>query len=163
MNLRIEIRYAVLISLLMLLWLSLEFMIGLHDTFIDYHPYVTMLALIIPVVCSRLALTAKKEELNNKLTFKQAFATGFLTSLFAAILSIPVQLTFHFLINPDFFDNMIANSVKHAELMKMHVAQAKLQAQQYFSLNSYIVMSFFGTLIFGTIIAFVMARIMRTE
>ena len=66
-KIRLELRYAMLITLLMLLWLALEFMVGLHDTYIQYHPYVTMFAILIPVVCSRMALKEKQELHNGKL------------------------------------------------------------------------------------------------
>lgn len=163
MNLKIEIRYAVLMSLLMLLWLSLEFMVGLQDTYIQYHPYVTMFALIIPIVCSRLVLLDKLEQLNGKIDFKQGLKTGIMVAIFAALLSIPVQLAFHFLINPDFFDDMRAYSINRAMVLGMDVAKAKADAIAYFNLLSYLLQSFFGTLIFGSIIAAVMAWRMRTD
>lgn len=161
-NSRIEIRYAVLISLLMLLWLALEFLVGLHDTFIAYHPYITMLALIIPVVCARLAVKEKTEELNGRINFKQAFTTGAIVAALAAVFSLPVQVVFHLLINPDFFDNMIASAVKRAELNHLDVAAASADATAYFNLQSYLLMSFAGTLIFGLLIAAFMAWRMRT-
>jgi len=163
MNLKIEIRYAVLMSLLMLLWLSLEFMVGLQDTYIQYHPYVTMFALIIPIVCSRMVLRDKLEQLNGKIDFKQGLKTGIMVVVFAALLSIPVQLAFHFLINPDFFDDMRAYSINRAMMLGLDVAKAKVDAIAYFNLLSYLLQSFFGTLIFGSIIATVMAWRMRTD
>lgn len=162
MNLKIEIRYAVLISLLMLLWLALEFLVGLHDKYIQYHPYVTMFALVIPVVCSRLAIKEKIRQLNSSITFKQAFLTGFLIALFAAILAIPIQLIFHKLINPSFFQNMIDYSIVRATSLGMNVAKAKQEATMYFNLMSYMMQCFFGTLFFGTIIALILAWRMRT-
>ncbi len=163
MNLKIEIRYAVLISLLMLLWLSLEFMVGLHDTYIQYHPYVTMFALIIPIVCSRMALKDKLEQFNGKLDFKQAFKTGVIIAALAAVFAIPVQFVFHYLVNPDFFDNMISYSVTRAMATGTDVTKAKAEATSYFNFTSYLLMSVFGTLIFGSVIAAVMAWRMRTN
>lgn len=163
MNYKIEIRYAVLISLLMLLWLCLEFMIGLQDKYISYHPYVTMLSLIIPIVCSRMVLVEKLEELNGKIDFKQGLKIGVTVAVFAAFLSVPVQLAFHYLINPDFFDDMRAYAINRAMLLGMDVAKAKAEAVSYFNLTSYILQSFFGTLIFGSIIAAIMAWRMKTD
>lgn len=161
MNFRLEIRYAVLISLLMLLWLAIEFMLGLHDNYIQYHPYVTMFALVIPIAGSYLAIKSKREEQNGHITFKQALRTGIVIALFSALFTVPVQLAFHFIINPDFFDNMIAYAVKHAELLKMDAGKATADAQNYFSLSSYITMSFLGTLVFGSLIALILALVMR--
>ena len=162
-NFRIEIRYAVLATLLMLLWLSLEFMIGLHDRYIQFHPYITMFSLIIPFVCTRLAIRDKRDFLNGKITFTQAFVTGFFIAFFAAVLSIPSQVIFHRLINPDFFDNMIDYAAKRAENLNMDVVQARQDAEMYFNLTSYIIQSVLGTLVFGTIIALIMAWRMQTK
>jgi len=162
-NFRIEIKYAVLISLLMLLWLSIEFMVGLHeDPLIQYHRYVTMLALIIPIVSARMAVRDKLDLLNGKISFKQAFLTGFLIAFFAAVLSIPSQVIFHKLINPDFFDNMINYSAKRAGSLQMDMSKARQEAEMYFNLTSYIIQSGLGTLVFGTVIAAVMAWRMKT-
>jgi len=162
-NLRIETRYAVLISLLMLLWLAVEFMIGLHDSYIQYHPYVTLLAIFIPIICSRMAIMEKTEMLNGKISFKQAFTTGFLIAFFAAVLAIPSQVIFHKLINPDFFDSMIAYAGKRAEGLNMDRAKAVEEAKMYFNLTSYIIQSGLGTLVIGTLISLFMAWRMKTE
>lgn len=161
-NFRIEIRYAVLITLLMLLWLSLEFMVGLHDQYIQYHPYITMFALIIPIVCARMAIRDKLDMLNGKITFREAFMTGFLVAFFAAVLAVPSQVIFHKLINPDFFDNMVDYASKRAENLNMDVVKARQDAEMYFNLTSYIIQSGLGTLVFGTIVAAIMAWRMRT-
>lgn len=162
-NFRIEIRYAVLITLLMLLWLATEFMVGLHEEpLIKYHPYVTMFALVIPIVCARLAIRDKLEMLNGKISFREAFITGFIIAFFAAVLSIPSQVIFHKLINPDFFDNMIGYAAKRADTLHMDVNKARQDAEVYFNLTSYIIQSGLGTLVFGTFVAAVMAWRMKT-
>lgn len=162
MNLRIEIRFAVLISLLMLLWLMLEYIAGLHDRFIQYHPAITLLALTIPVGCSYLAIKEKAIQLGGTITFKQAFITGFFIAVFAAVLSVPTQFMFHKLVNPDFFQTMIDYSSARAASLHMNVLKAKEEATMYFNLPSYIVQCFFSTLFFGVIISLVMAWRMRT-
>ena len=67
MSIKIEFRYAILTSLCTLLWLILEYTVGLHDNYIAWHPYVTMLAIIIPIITYRLALIEKLEENIHKL------------------------------------------------------------------------------------------------
>ena len=162
-NWRIEIRYAVLINLLMLLWLATEFLVGLHDTFIQFHPYVTMLAIVIPVACSRLAISAKTEELNGKISFKQAFVTGAVIAVLSAVLMVGTQYVFHALINPDFFDNMVAYSVKQAELKGIDTATATTDAQRYFNLTAYLLQSSIFALVFGLLLALFWAWRLRTE
>jgi hypothetical protein len=156
-NFRIEIRYAVLSSLLMLLWLAIEYMVGLQDTYIQYHPYVNILSFIlIPIVCIRLALNDKREQLNGKLSFKQAFITGFLVTFFAAIFFIPCQIIFYKWINPDFFDDMIARLVSAGDVHRDEV-------DLYYNLTATIIRSGFLTLVFGTAIAAATAWSKQTE
>lgn len=157
MSLKIEIRYAVLITLLMLLWLSLEYMIGLHDQYVEYHPYVTMLSIGIPVFCIMKALKDVQDEELRPLTFRQAFMVGFIITMMAAVLAIPTQLIFHQLINPDFFQNMKDYAVKHAAEMNEDLDKAKRNADLYFNLTSYVLQSVIGTFISGTLISLVLA------
>lgn len=162
-NLRIEIRYAVLISLLTLLWLSVEFMVGLHDVYITYHAFTNWLALLIPVVCIRMALSEKADQLDGRLSYKQAFASGFLVAFFAAVLAVPVQIVFHKLINPDYFDTMIKVAVNHAENAKHNAMRAREEAALYYNLTSYIIQSGLLMLVFGTIVAAISAWFARND
>lgn len=155
MNLRIELRGAVLISLLMLLWLSFECIVGLQTEYIAYHPYVGMLSLLIPVFVTRQSLMAKRDELRNGFTFGKAFLSGSIIAVFAAVMAIPVQLAFHYFVNPDFFDDMIAYSVKHG--------QDPGRAASYFNLNSYLFQSVAATLVVGFIISAVAAFFMQVK
>ena len=154
MSIKIEFRYAILTSLCTLLWLILEYTVGLHDTYIAWHPYVTMLAIIIPIITYRLALIEKLEE-KGKLSFKDAFISGLIMTIFATVLAIPIQLIFHKVINPDFFANMINYAVTHGK-------ETLEQAAQYFNLKTYLIESTLGTLLIGIIISLILAFRMRT-
>jgi len=155
MSIRIEFRYSVLTSLLILLWLILEYVAGLQDTYIHLHPYVSLLAFLIPVFTYRRALHEKIEEKFGKLSFVQAFLSGFILTIFVSLLSIPVLLTFHKLINPDFFNSMIYFAVKSGKT-------SPEQAAIYFNLKSYITESVIGYFLIGTVISLILAFRMRT-
>ena len=149
MKYRIELKYGVLISLLLLLWLSLEFMVGLQDTYIAYHAYVAMLFLIMPVLVTRHALHERLDEA-GKLSFKQAFTSAMIITLITTVLAAPVQLIFHYVINPDFFDTMIQYAV-------VHYRQTPTEAARYFNLSSYVMQSVTGTLVVGTVVSLLLA------
>ena len=156
-NFRIEMRYAVLISLLMLLWLSLEYMIGIQDKFIQWQPYVNLLSFVVlPSICIRLALRDKLDQDDKKSAFKDIFLVGFLVSFFAAVLSIIVQLVFFKLINPDFFDAMIEYQTG---MGKLHHEEAHL----YFNLAATIIRAGFLTLLLGTIASAIWAARLRND
>ncbi len=156
MNIRIELKYAMLITLLMLLWLALEFMIGIQDRFIAWYPFATVLSLIIPIGATRQAMIAKCEVLYGHMPFKRAFTTGLIIAVLVAALSIPSQLVFHYIINPDFFEDMIQYAVAYGH-------NTPAQAAQYYNLRTSLIESVLGSLVLGTLIAAIMAYFMRTK
>ena len=155
MNIKIEFRYSVLTALLLLLWLLIEYVAGLQDNYIAFHPYVSLLAYAIPVFTFRLALLDKMEQKSGGLTYGQAFLCGFIMTIFFCALTVPVQLVFHKYINPDFFSNMILYTVKNSK-------QSPEQAALFFNLKSYIAESVVANFVMGIIISAVLTFKMRT-
>ncbi len=156
MKIPLPLRYALFISLCMLLWLAFEALVGLHDKYIAYHPYLSMLSVFIPVVFGYLAVKDKRSQLDGTITFKQALLTGVAVVVITAVLAVPVQLVFHYWINPYFFEDMIEYAVNNGK-------STPEQAAMYFNITSYIIQSVLGTLVFGNIIALVVALLMRTK
>jgi hypothetical protein len=157
MNIKIELRYAVLTSLVMLLWLIIEYTVGLQDTYIALQPYVSIImATLIPVVTYRLALIDKLEQNFGKLTFGQAFGSGLLITIFSGLLLIPIQIGFHKLINPDFFETLILYTSTHSNRRVEEVAM-------FINLKSYIAATVGISLVIGTVVSLILAFRMRTE
>ncbi len=150
----IEIRYALFISAATFIWLMLEYLLGFQDEYVSYHPVVSMFALIIPIAFTFVALRKKREEYyDGVISFKQAFQTGGIIAVICAVITIPIQFIFHYMINPRFFDVMIdvaiSNSVKNGK----NLTEARQQAEAYFNINSYIIQSVVGTLLIGLLLA----------
>ncbi|MFN8257850.1 MAG: hypothetical protein U0W24_19290 [Bacteroidales bacterium] len=59
-SIKIEIKWAIIFSVVALLWMVLEKLCGLHDKYIDYHLYLTNLFAIPAIVTMVLALKDKK-------------------------------------------------------------------------------------------------------
>ena len=156
MKIKIEFRYAVLTSLLLLLWLIIEYMVGLQDAYISLHPYVYVVAaLAINIITYRLALIEKTEQKFGKLGLQQAFVCGLVLTIFSCILTIPLQFAFLKLVNPDFFQTMILYTTKTSKITME-------QAGQYINLSYYMVDSVIETFIFGIAISLILAFRMRT-
>lgn len=160
---RIEIKYAIGIAAFSLLWLVLEMSVGLHDTLIRYHPYVTWIGMTIPVIGIRLALDEKRETVDYVMPFMAGLKSGLIITAIMAVLSVPTQYVFHEFINPDFFTNAIEAAVRYYMSEGKDEATARAMAESTFNLNSYMLQSFLGTLIFGIVISAVMAYFMRTK
>ena len=68
---------------------------------------------------------------------------------------MPVQLGFHKLINPDFFETMILYTSRHSK-------QTLEQAAMFFNLRSYIAESVLTTFLIGNMVSLILAFRMRT-
>ncbi|MCH5600460.1 hypothetical protein [Niabella ginsengisoli] len=61
MNIKIEAKWALIFSVMVLVWMLLEKWSGLHDKYIDYHLYLTNLFAIPAIWIMVLALKDKKK------------------------------------------------------------------------------------------------------
>ena len=74
---RIEVKWGLIFTLAMLLWMLIERVSGLHSTHIAYHPMLTNLFAIIAITIYVLALRDKRErDFDGKMNWAQGFITG---------------------------------------------------------------------------------------
>jgi hypothetical protein len=152
----VELRYAVLTSLATLLWLIVEFVVGFQDKYISVYPYITLLSLAVPVLCYRQAFREKRENLGSNFTLGKALFAGFLLALLTSVFSIPVEIFFLQLINPDFMADMIRYAAIHSKQTEEAVAV-------YINLQSLVMETIIFTFITSIIIASVLAFRYRTD
>ena len=139
-----------------LLWICLEYAVGLHGRFIAWHPILTNLIAIPSVIIMVLAILEKRHVLGGVITFKQAFLCGLGVSIVVAVLSPLTQFIFHRLINPGFFENAIRYGVEHGKTTLE-------QAQAFFNLRSYVIQSVLAAIIMGSITSLVIAAMIKKE
>lgn len=151
-----EFKWGVIFSVMGLVWLILEYMVGLHGRFIAWHPYLTNLVAIPSVIVMVLAILEKRRVLGGAITFKQAFLCGFGVSLVVAVLSPITQFIFHRFINPGYFENAIRYGVEQGKT-------TLTEAQAFFNLQSYMMQSVFAAVIIGSITSLVIAAMIRKE
>ncbi len=158
-DLKIEIRFAVLINLLILLWYAIAFMIGIQEEPLIAYSYIfNIVALLTIVIIScNLAISAKRELSGNELTFRQIFSTVALLSFFAALLSCGSELIFNKLINPDFLEARIAHALKVGKAKDYH------EAAMVLNMIADIVATALGIFVLGLATGLLMALRMRTE
>ena len=112
-SIKIEIKWALIFSVMGLVWMLLEKWSGLHDKYIDYHLYLTNLFAIPAIWVMVLALKDKKKSFyNNNIDYKQGLKSGIVLSLFIAALSPLTQWITSFVITPEYFPNVIKRSVE---------------------------------------------------
>ena len=148
---KIEIKWAFIFMVMMLLWMVFERAVGLHDEHIDKHPIYTNFVAILAIAVYVLALLDKRKSFyNGVMTYKQGFVSGLIISLIVTVFSPLTQYITSKIISPDYFNNVIEYSVSN-NLMTLEAAQA------YFNLKSYIIQVLIATPIMGIVTSAIVA------
>ncbi len=154
---RIEIKWALIFVAMMLVWMVLERLAGLHDQYIHLHPIFTNLIAIPAIIIYVLALLNKRERyFNGFMTYTQGFIAGLVITLVVTILAPLVQVITSTLITPDYFANVISYSVSEGKM-------SQVEAEAYFNLKSYIVQVLIGTPAMGIVTAAIVALFTRKK
>jgi hypothetical protein len=111
MLLKIKLRYAVLTNLLILTWLTVEYLLGLQDNYIALYPYTSALSVGFFFFCYQKAFTEETELRQGSFSFKQGILSGFLLSLFTGLIAGPVHYWFYKFINPELIGNILQHTI----------------------------------------------------
>ena len=141
----IEIKWAIYFIVMMLSWMLIEKLSGLHDVHLEQHAIYTNFVMIPAILVYFFALKDKRENFfGGKITYGQAFKSG---AIITAIITIATPLTQYItstIITPDYFENIIAYSVEN-NMVSLEEAQA------YFNLKNYIIQSTIFTPFMGVL------------
>lgn len=131
-NIKTEIKWAVIFSIMGLLWMLLEKISGLHSTYIDYHMYLTNLFAIPAIWIMVLALKDKKKNYySGQMSYKQGFISGIILSFIIALISPLTQWVTSYVITPEYFPNVIKRSVEIGYYKSTEEAQANFNYPNY--------------------------------
>lgn len=154
-NYQIEIKWAIIFSVVLILWCFIEKILGLHGPRIEQHQLFSMFYIIPAIVLYFLAILEKRNKyFLGKASFKKLFFTGFLITIFISILNPLNQFIIHNLISPEFFQNLIAYSVKTN-------AMNQNEAENYFNLLNYILISLPFSFFVGIFTSIVAALVLK--
>jgi len=157
-KLSIELKWSIIFSIVSLLWMLLEKISGLHETYIDYHLYLTNLFSILAIAMMVMALKEKKKHFySGAMNFKQGFISGLILSIFIALLSPLTQWITSYIITPEYFPNVIKRSVE------LGYYKTVVEAQANFNYQNYAIQGFFGALIMGVITTAIAMIFIRTK
>lgn len=156
-NFTIEIKWALIFISMMLLWMVMERMIGLHDTRIELHPVITNFVAIPAILIYILALTDKRKNFyGGVMTYKQGFISGlFITGIVALFTPLSQYLTLT-VITPHFFENMIEYSVSHNHATRE-------EAETYFNMKNYMIQSTIFAPVMGIVTTAIVALFARKK
>lgn len=155
---KIEIKWAIIFSVVSLLWMLLEKLSGLHGEHIDYHMYLTNLFAIPAIVMMVLALKDKKKNYySGQMTYKQGLISGIIVSVFIAILSPLTQWITSYVISPEYFPNIIKRSVELGYYKTTEDATAE------FNYANYAVYSVVGALMTGILTTAIVMLFLKSK
>lgn len=150
-NFRTEIKWALIFAATMLVWMLLERVAGLHDTYIDKHAIYTNLFAIPAIAVYVFALLDKrKSDYHGVMSYKQGFLSGLIITLIVTVLTPITQYLTTSIITPDYFANVIEYSVQQGEMTRE-------AAEGHFNTKSYIIMGMVGAPVMGVLTTSVVA------
>jgi hypothetical protein len=153
-----EIKWAIIFTIVTLLWMVLEKLTGLHGKYIDYHMYLTNLFAVPAIITMVMALKNKKKNFyNGFMTYKQGLIAGILISLFIAILSPLTQWITTYVIKPEYFPNVIKRSVELGYFKSTAEAEAQFNYKNY-AVNSTIFSFVFGCVTSAVVMIFIRSK-----
>jgi len=152
---KIEIKWGIIFTAVLLVWMVFEKMMGWHSSSIEDHAvYTNFFALPAIVMYVAALLDKRKTDYSGKMTWKQGFFAGLIVTLVVVILSPLAQWVIHTLISPEYFPNIIDYSVSSG-------AMQRNEAESYFSLTSYMIQGVIGAFAMGIITSAVVAVFTR--
>ena len=152
---RTEIKWALIFVAMMLVWMLIERLAGLHDEHIEHHPVYTNLVAIPAILIYCLALREKRAKAyGGTMTYKQGFLTGAVITVIVTVLVPLAQYITHAVITPDFFANVSAYAVEAGQM-------TEAQAADYFNLGNYIVQATVGAFVMGLVTSAIVALFFR--
>lgn len=152
-----EFKWAIIFFVMMLLWMVLERVAGLHDAHIDQHMIYTNFVAIPAIAVYVFALLDKrKRDLGGAMTYGQGFVSGLIITAIVTLLSPLLQYLTSEVISPQYFTNAAAHAVRTG----MMTEQA---AAEYFSLGNYLVQVLIGTPVMGLVTTAIVAIFTRRK
>lgn len=154
-NYLIELKWALLFVIMMLTWMWMEKVAGLHDIHINKHAIYTNFVAIPAIAIYVLALLDKRKNFyHGAMTFRQGFRTGLIITLIVTLFSPLMQYVTSTWITPDYFSNVISFAVSQGEMSQQ-------EAQEYFNLKNYILQSFIGSFVMGLVTTLIVALLVK--
>ena len=152
---RIELRWALIFAAMMIGWMTIEKLTGLHGPRIEQHAVYTNFVAIPAILLYVFALIDKRQkDYGGYMTYAQGLRSGLVITFLYAPMSVGVVFLSTQVISPEFFPNVIALVIK-TNVMKPDEAAA------YFNLNNYMISAFLGSLIMGAITSVLVALFVR--
>lgn len=156
-SVRIELKWALIHSAMMIAWLALEKALGLHDARIASQPKIAPFVMIPSLLIYLLAQLEKRRVVFHGAMSCGRFKSGMILTALIVALSPISWLLLSFVISPKFFYNAAQHAVQAGAL-------TKAQAAAQFTLQNFIVTGIVtGALFSALVAAFTRRKIKSTQ
>ncbi len=156
-NYRIEITWALIFMAMMLIWMFIEKLAGLHSTHIDKHVIYTNFVAIPAIAVYVFAMLDKKKNFyNGTMSYKQGFVFGLIMTFIITLLNPVTQSITSLIITPEYFPNVINYAVSTGEM-------TQIEAEDYFNLEQYIIQGTIGAFVMGLITTVIVAFFVKSK
>lgn len=149
-----EFLWAIYFTLLGIVWMIIEKVIGLHDVHIDKHSTYTSFFGIAATIFVVFFMRHKRKQLANENSYLELLKSGIFLSIIISILSPLSQYIIFEFITPNYFTNM-KNYVTSTNAMSLE------EAEKMFNFSSYIIQSTFFGLGMGILTSAIVAIFFR--
>lgn len=153
-----EIKWAFIFTVIGLLWMVFEKLMGWHAENIASHYYMTNIFAVFAIAVYVFALLEKRKKYyQGSMTWKEGFLSGLMMTLIITLLTPLSQFLVHYVISPEYFPNVIKYSVETGYHKTLEEAEA------YFNFNSYLVQSILFAFIIGVVTSAIVALFVRRK
>lgn len=151
----IEIKWGIIFTIIELVWVVFEKLMGWHDELIAMHATLTNFFAVLAILIYVLALLNKRKKFyNGKMTWSQGFISGLKIAIIIAILS-PLSLYITTtVISTEYFPNAIEYAIESGKMNPE-------KAEKSFSLNNYIIQNVIGAVVMGMITSAIVALFVK--
>ena len=131
-SIKLELKWALLFSVMTISWIALEKLLGLHDQYLHLQYYLTNLFAIPAILLYVFALNEKKKkDYKGFITYSNGLKSGLILTLFIAALSPGVQWIVSTYVTPSYFSNVIAYSLETGHFKTREEAIAQFNYRNY--------------------------------
>jgi hypothetical protein len=156
-KIKIEIKWAVIFMAMMLLWMVLEKLVGLHDQHIDKHMIYTNFVAIPAIIIYVFALLDKRKNFyRGSMTYIQGLVSGLIITLIVTVFTPLTQYITTTFITPEYFNNAIDYTVNTD-------IKSQEEAENYYNMNNYIKQAVVGAPIMGIVTTAIVAIFARKK
>ena len=156
-NRTIEMKWAFFFIIMMVLWMVMEKLVGLHDVYIEQHAIYTNFVAIPAIIIYYLALKEKRELFYRG---HMSYTQGLIAGLFITLIITAITPAMQFVVSTFITTSYFHNAAKYAVEQEFMTAA---KAAEYFNLKNYILQATLSAPIMGIITSLVVAAFVKRD